>query len=77
MIKVDQYEYIRVSKRIYGKSISQIQRETGHSRNTIRKVLNDEYKGYCKRKKQPYPVLGPYLKQIEQWLLEDKKRIGL
>lgn len=74
MIKVDQYEYIRVSKRIYGKSISQIQRETGHSRNTIRKVLNDEYKGYCKRKKQPYPVLGPYLKQIEQWLLEDKKQ---
>lgn len=74
MIKVDQYEYIRVAKRIYGKSINQIHKETGHSRNTIRKVLNGEYKGYSKRNEQPYPVLGPYLKIIEQWLKEDKKQ---
>jgi len=74
VIKEDQYEYIRISKRIYGKSISQIQRETGHSRNTIRKVLNGEYKGYCKRKKQPYPVLGPFLKIIKKWLVDDKNQ---
>ena len=44
MINLNQY--LRTSKRVYGKSISEIHRETGHSRNTIRKVLNREYKGY-------------------------------
>ncbi|PID78119.1 MAG: hypothetical protein CSB21_02330 [Deltaproteobacteria bacterium] len=52
MLKVDQYEYIRTSYRVYGKKI----RETGHSRNTIKKVLSKEYIGYSKRKNQPYPV---------------------
>ena len=74
MIKVDQYEYIRIANRVYGKNISQIQRETGHSRNTIKKVLRDEHQSYCKRKNQPYPVLGPYLQTIEQWLKEDKNQ---
>ena len=74
MITLEQYEYIRTAKRIYGKSISQIQKETGHSRNTIRKVLNGEYNGYTKRTKQTYPVLNPYIKIIEKWLIEDKKQ---
>lgn len=41
MLKVDQYEYIRISYRVYGKNIKQIARETGHSKNTIKKVLRD------------------------------------
>jgi len=74
VINLNQYEYIRTSKRFYGKSISEIHRETGHSRNTIRKVLNGEYKGYTKRQKQPYPILGPHLKRIEKWIEDDKKQ---
>ena len=61
MLKVDQYVYIRTAYRVYGKSIKQISRETGHSRNTIKKVLRGEYIGYPKRNRQNYPVLEPYL----------------
>ena len=45
MLKVDQYDLIRTSYRVYGKKIKQIARETGHSKNTIKKVLRGEYKG--------------------------------
>ena len=39
MLMVDQYEYIRIAHRVYGKKIREIARETGHSRNTIKKAL--------------------------------------
>jgi transposase len=74
MLKVDQYDYIRTAYRVYRKKIKQIARETGHSRNTIKKVLRSEYGGYKSRSKQPYPVLGPYLKIIDKWLEDDKQR---
>ncbi|UCG04844.1 MAG: IS21 family transposase [Desulfobacterales bacterium] len=74
MLKVDQYSYIRTAHRVYGKKIKQIARETGHSKNTIKKVLRGEYSGYKPRLKQPYPILGPYLKIIDKWLEEDKQR---
>ena len=48
MITMDQYEYIRIAHRVYAKSIRQIQKETGHSRVTIRKVLEGEFPGYKK-----------------------------
>lgn len=70
---MDQYEYIRTAHRVYGKSVRQIARETGHDRKTIRKVLRGEASGYGQRQCQPYPVLGPYLDLIESWLEEDKK----
>ena len=73
MIKMDQYEFIRTAHRIYGKGIREIQRETGHSRNTIRKALKNEKNGYLERNHQPFPVLGPYLETIDEWLLIDKK----
>jgi transposase len=72
MLKVDQYSYIRTAHRVYGKKIKQIARETGHSKNTIKKVLRGEYSGYKPRAKQPYPILGPYLKIIDSWLEDDK-----
>ena len=72
MLTVDQYEYIRTAYRVYGKKIKEIARQTGHSRNTIKKVLNTEYVGYRSRQKQPYPVLGPYIKLIDKWLVNDK-----
>ncbi|TES89354.1 MAG: IS21 family transposase [Desulfobacteraceae bacterium] len=72
MLKVDQYSYIRTAHRVYGKKIKQIARETGHSKNTIKKVLRGEYSGYKPRLKQPYPILGAYLKIIDKWLHDDK-----
>ena len=36
---MDQYEHIRTAHRVYQKSIRQIARETGHTRKTVRKVL--------------------------------------
>ena len=46
--------------------------ETGHSKNTIKKILRGEYIGYKPRVEQPYPILGPYLKIIDEWLESDK-----
>jgi hypothetical protein len=75
MIRMDQYGYIRTAYRVYQKSIKQICRETGHLRETVRetvrKVLRSEPFGYSPRTMQPYPVLGPYLPVIDQWLQED------
>lgn len=72
MLKVDQYEYIRTAHRVYGKKIREIARDTGHSRNTIKKALKEEYIGYKARGSQPYPVLGPYINIIDKWLESDK-----
>ncbi|MFV9646254.1 MAG: IS21 family transposase [Desulfobacterales bacterium] len=73
MLKVDQYDYIRTAYRVYGKKIKQIARETGHSKNTIKKALLSEYNGYKAREKQRYPALGHYLKIIDKWLKDDKE----
>jgi transposase len=72
MLKVDQYDYIRTAHRVYGKKVKQIARETGHSKNTIKKILRSEYNVYKPRQQQPYPVLGPYLDIIDRWLEQDK-----
>lgn len=74
MLKVDQYEYIRVAHRVYGKSIKELARETGHSRNTIRRVLRGEYTGYSRRATQWFPVLDPFMDLIDSWLEEDRER---
>lgn len=72
MLKVDQYQYIRAAYRVYGKKIREIARETGHSKNTIKKALRQEFIGYKSRLNQPFPVLGPYLELIDGWLEMDK-----
>jgi len=69
---MDQYEYIRIAHRVYGKGIRQIQRETGHDRKTIRKALQGEPYGYAERGFQPSPVIGPYREIIGGWLEGDK-----
>jgi predicted transcriptional regulator len=74
MIKVDQYSYIRTAHRVYGKTIREIARDTGHSRNTIKRALREEHSGYSARERQPHPVLGPYMVIIDRWLTEDKDR---
>lgn len=72
MLKVDQYSFIRTAHRVYGKTIKQIARETGHSRNTIKRVLRGEYGGYKPREHPFYPALGPYTGIIDKWLSDDK-----
>lgn len=74
MLNVDQYSYIRNAHRVYGKNIKQIARETGHSKNTIKRALRGEYTGYRLRLQQPYPALGSYLVIIDKWLSDDKDR---
>ncbi len=74
MLKMDHYEHIRTSHRVYGKKIREIARATGHSKNTVKKALQSEYCGYSKRQCQPYPVLGPYLEIIDDWLKCDKEQ---
>ena len=37
---MDQYELVRTGYRVYGQSISELARLTGHSRNTIKSVLS-------------------------------------
>jgi transposase len=73
LLKMDQYEYIRTAQRVYGKNISELARQTGHSRNTIRKALRGESWGYRAREQQSFPVLGPYRSLIEAWLRADKE----
>jgi hypothetical protein len=73
MLKVDQYDLIRTSYRAYGRKIKQTAGETGHSKNTIKKVLRGECKGYKERGKQPFPVLEPYLDIIDGWLKRDRE----
>jgi transposase len=72
MLTVDQYEYIRIAYRVYGKTIRKIAKETGHSRNTVKKVLNNEQIEYTARQNQAYPSIGLYLPTIDKWLKDDK-----
>ncbi len=62
MISMNQYEYVRTAYRVYGKSIRTIERETGHDRKTIRKVLRGEYSGYSQREAPPNRLWGRILR---------------
>jgi transposase len=73
MLKVEQYEYIRTGYRVYWHSISELVRQTGHSKNTIRKVLRKEHSGYSARSHQPMPALDGFTEIIDSWLEKDKK----
>jgi transposase len=72
MIKVSQYDYVRIAQRVYGKNIKEIARETGHSKNTIKNILKNQYTGYKHREHQPHPVLEQYIPIIDSWLEQDK-----
>ncbi|MFH1985289.1 MAG: hypothetical protein ABIL58_25920 [Pseudomonadota bacterium] len=73
---MDQYELLRTAHRVYGKTISELARQTGHSRNTIRKVIRGEPWGYSERQQQPFPAIGAYVSIIEGWLTKDKRSKG-
>lgn len=59
-----------------GKSITQISRETGRDRKTIRMYIEKEDWNETKSKTLPeaeYPKLDPYKEVINEWLTADKK----
>ena len=54
---------------------SQIQRETGHHRKTIRQALEDgSVPQYALKRSRPSPVLDPVKPIIDRWLAEDEAR---
>ena len=59
-----------------GKNISQIARETGHDRKTVRAYLDKvawNKKPPKVKKENAFPKLDPYKHDIDAWLNEDKK----
>lgn len=65
LLTMNQYELIRTAHRVYGKSISEMARLTGHSRNTVKKALRGEPWGYKEREQQTFSAIGSYLLIIE------------
>jgi transposase len=75
MITVNEKEQIRRAYHIEGKSIRQIQRETGHHRETIRKALEDgSVPQYTLQRPRQSPVLDLVKPIIDRWLAEDEGR---
>lgn len=72
---MNEKDRIRRMVLVEGKSIRQVARETGHSRNTIPKMLeNGGVPRYTLREKKEAPVLGPFKELIDSWVAEDEKK---
>lgn len=69
---MDQYELIRTAKRRYGKGIREIQRETGHHRQTIRKALAGMKPEYRRREPAANPVMDGVAGTAAKWLEQDR-----
>jgi len=75
MLAMDQKAQIRHMVLVEGKSRRQVARETGHSRNTIKKMLaNAEVPRYEQKGVRAAPILGPYKELITTWYEEDRKK---
>lgn len=74
MISVEDKEVLRRERLLAGKSLRQIEQETGHSRRTIHKALaNPEAEAYHLGIPRSAPVLGPYKAQIDALLKENER----
>jgi transposase len=66
---------IRYAVLVEGKSQRQLAKETGYSRNTIRKMLVDsDLPKYQLNQERKQPVLGPYKALLERWVEEDAQK---
>ena len=75
MLDVKEKEQIRRAVLVEGKSRRQVAKETGRSRNTIRRMLTDgEAPRYRKRSARPRPVLDPFQAILDEWIAEDEKK---
>lgn len=68
---MSQYELIKTAHRVYGKSIHQIAKEFGHSRNTVRKALREVSPSYQRRMAPASPVMDCHRERILLWLRSD------
>jgi len=76
MLTMTQVKDIRKMYFEEGKNISQIARETGHDRKTVRGYINkDDWNEEPPKvkKEATFPKLNPYKQDIDTWLIEDKK----
>jgi len=75
MIKVDKKEQVRRAFYIDDQSVRQIARERHHSRDTVKRALQDPSQTvYRLQQPRPSPVMGPYQEIVDRWLLEDRQR---
>jgi len=74
MIKVERIEQIRRAYHIEKKSIRQIAKEMGHSRDTVSRAIDSaEPRQYTLGKPRRAPKLGPYKVQIQELVAENEK----
>ena len=72
---MEEKDRIRRMVLVEGKSVRQVARETGHSRNTIPRMLADgDVPRYALRAPKEAPVLGPFKELIDGWIAEDEKK---
>jgi transposase len=72
MLSMSRINYIKEKYEFEGKSISEIQRETGHSRDTIRKLIDTDYNEPKKRAPRIIEKkIDPYIDLIREWLEND------
>ncbi|MBE3088505.1 MAG: IS21 family transposase [Chloroflexi bacterium] len=74
MLKMVKIEDIRKKHLMQGWSIRRIARELNVSRQVIRKALQSaEIPAYQPGRRNPSPILAPFLPLIERWLEDDEK----
>jgi transposase len=75
MLDMTGKDRIRRAVLVEGRSIRNVALETGHSRNTISKMLEDSgIPRYTLTGERPWPVLGPYKDRIDRWVERDEKK---
>ena len=74
MIQVGDYENLQKKYVVEGKPVKRIVRETGISRNTVRKYVRDPQQPKYKRT-EPYakPTLGKFTKVVDKILTDDRE----
>ena len=75
MLSMEEKAQVRHAVLVEGKSQRQVARETGHSRNTIRKMIQDSKRPkYQLTQARSAPVLGAYKTLLEEWVKEDAQK---
>jgi transposase len=75
MLIVETIGRIRREHFVKGKTIKEIVRDLGISRNTVRKALRSEATSFTyERGNQPLPKLGPWSEKLDELLAENEKK---
>jgi transcriptional regulator with XRE-family HTH domain len=75
MLIVETIGRIRREHFVKGKTLEEIVRDLGISRNTVRKALRSEATSFAyERDNQPLPKLGPWSEKLDELLAENEKK---